>query len=350
MGRMGRREFLLGAAAGGVTLAHVPVGLGAAERPITAAHSSNSVVYAAHLVAQEKGFVTEEGLTLLVIEARGGSNVRRILATGQVGYALGDTGHPLQIMERGKPAKILMATDRRCAYANILVRKDLYDKGVISMARLAEYRRADGGHPVIAATGVGSGTWLFGSYILERFGIEDQFRWAVGGDARGMLGGLKDGRFDAVMAVPAWVIHAEETGYGKLLFDVSDTARWNVAFGGPVPTTVVYVLQETIEQGADLTQRYVGALYGAMRWLKDAPVDDIYRLIGKKYLGRFDPAPLRREIAFFKKIWNYDGLIEQDTFDNGARVWFRGADEAKRIAYGDAVDMRFVREARLKYR
>ena len=36
-----------------------------------------------------------------------------------------------------------------------------------------------------------------------------------------MLGGLKTGKFDAIMAVPAWQFVAEDDGYGKAIYDVA---------------------------------------------------------------------------------------------------------------------------------
>ncbi len=137
-----RRDFLAGstAFAGAMTVWAVSA-QGAKPQPITASHSVNTTIYAAHMVADAKGLMQDQGLTLHVIEARGGSNVRRILAAGQVGYALGDSSHPLQLTNRGRASKILMATDNRCSYANIIARKELVDKGIDSIEKLAEYKQ-----------------------------------------------------------------------------------------------------------------------------------------------------------------------------------------------------------------
>ena len=231
-----RRHLLAtGAAAAGATTFWSISALGAKPRPITAAHSVNTTIYAAHIVANAKGFMKGEGLTMHVIEARGGSNVRRILAAGQVGYALGDSSHPLQLTNRGRSSKILMATDSRCSYANIIARKELVDKGVDSVEKLAEYKREDGSGPVIAATGIGSGTWVYGTYVLEQFGVSERFNWVAGGGSKTMLGGLKTGKFDAIMAVPAWQFAAEDNGFGRAVYDISDDASWSRIFGGNIP-------------------------------------------------------------------------------------------------------------------
>lgn len=265
--KLSKRQFLAGSAAFTGPMMHWSISArGADLEPITASHSVNTTIYAAHMVANAKGFMEAEGLSMFLIEAQGGSNVRKVLAAGQVGYALGDSSHPLQLTNRGRASKILMATDNRCSYANIVIRKELYDQGIDTVEKLAEYRR-DGELPVIAATGIGSGTWVYGTYVLETFGVGDQFNWVAGGGSKTMLGGLQTGKFDAIIAVPAWYFRAEDDGYGKLLYDISDEPSWNKVFGGKIPATVVYVLEEAVTENADLTQKYVNGLYKSMQWL-----------------------------------------------------------------------------------
>src|SRR5262245_28938609 len=91
--------------------------------------------------------------------------VAQALAAGQVEFAIGDASHPLKITERGRPARILFATDTRCSYANIVVRRDLFEKGVTSVEALAD-RSLVGRKAVIAATGIGAGTYVYGVYVL----------------------------------------------------------------------------------------------------------------------------------------------------------------------------------------
>ena len=73
----------------------------------------------------------------------GGAKVVQALAAGQVLFALGDSNHPLKITEKGKDALMIFATDTRCSYANIVVRKELFDKGV--KTRRGARRREAGG-------------------------------------------------------------------------------------------------------------------------------------------------------------------------------------------------------------
>src|SRR5262245_7660290 len=68
----------------------------------------------------------------------GGAKVVQALAAGQVLFALGDSNHPLKITEKGKDALMIFATDTRCSYANIVARKELFDRGLRSVEALAD--------------------------------------------------------------------------------------------------------------------------------------------------------------------------------------------------------------------
>src|SRR2546426_10563828 len=87
----------------------------------------------------------------------GGAKVAQVLAAGQAMFALGDSNHPLKITEKGKDALMVFATDTRCSYANVVVRKELFDRGVKSVEARGDARLV-GRQAVVAATAIGSGT------------------------------------------------------------------------------------------------------------------------------------------------------------------------------------------------
>src|SRR5499433_3688246 len=250
-----RRDFIKTAGLlGGIAAAGWPGAARAqALKPITASHSVSTFVYGQHLVAAQKKFFEEEGLrTPDFVVPGGGAKVVQALAAGQVMFALGDSNHPLKITEKGKDALMIFATDRRCSYANIVVRRELFDRGVKSVEALADsklvWRKA-----VVAATAIGSGTHVYGVYVLQNIKaadgrpVNDHVEWVGGGASTTMLGGLKAGKFDAIMAVPEWQSAAVEEGFGKPLYDIQDEKAWNRVFGGPIPVTVVFKDKETIE-------------------------------------------------------------------------------------------------------
>ena len=352
-----RREFLKGTAvAGGLAV-------GGSGRPawaqglktISASHSVSTFVYGQHLVAAQKKFFEEEGVkTPDFVVPGGGAKVVQALAAGQVQFALGDSNHPLKITEKGKDALMVFATDTRCSYANIVVRKELWDKGVRTVEALADQKLV-GRKAVVAATAIGSGTYVYGVYVLQNIKggdgkpVGNHVEWVGGGASTTMLGGLKAGKFDAIMAVPEWQGAAVEEGFGKPLYDIQDEKAWNRVFGGPIPVTVGYVLKETIEKSPDLVQAYVSACYRAQQWIRRAKDDEITDLLWKPYMETFKREVVLESVRYYRTIFDWDFVIEERDYERGMKVWVPTAVE-KPIPYKQAVDMSFVKKAQAKYK
>ncbi len=350
--RLTRRELL--SAAGALSAAAALPRLGHAQpRPITVSHSVSTVVYAQHLVAREKRFFEEEGVTADkgFIVPGGGAKVVQALAAGQALFALGDANHPLKISEKGKDAVILFATDTRCSYANVVARKDLYDAGLTSLDKLATVKRPGGGKWVVAATAIGSGTWVYGSYVLEQQKTPDGrplnslVEWVGGGASTTMLGGLKAGKFDAIMAVPEWMWAAEDQGFGKAIYDVLDAQAWNRVFGGPLPATVGYCLKETIERQPEAVQGYVNACYRAQQWIRKAADGEILELLHRPYMDTFSREEVLKSIRYYKSIFDWDFLVDEKEYGEVLKVFLSTKVLDAPIAFPKAVDMSFARKA-----
>jgi NitT/TauT family transport system substrate-binding protein len=350
-----RRRFLAGSVATGVglTTGIRPRAARAQGRTLTVSHSVSTIVYGQHLVAKEKKFFEEEGVSVpSFIVPGGGAKVVQALAAGQAMFALGDSNHPLKITEKGKDALMLFATDSRCSYANIVVRKELWDKGVKSVEALGDAKLV-GRKAIVAATAIGSGTYVYGVYVLKGLKaadgkpVNDHVEWVGGGASTTMLGGLKAGKFDAIMAVPEWQWAAEDEGFGKAIYDVQDEKAWTRVFGGSIPVTVGYALRETIEKSPDLVQAYVNATYRAQQWIRRAKDDEVVELLHKPYMDTFARDIIVRSVKYYRTIFDWDFMIDEKDYDNGMKVWVPLAVDSP-IPYARAVDMAFVRKAQAK--
>jgi NitT/TauT family transport system substrate-binding protein len=351
-----RRRFLATATGVGAGLAAGwPRAARAQARTITLAHSVSTFVYGQHLVAKEKKFFEDEGVSVPgFIVPGGGARVINALTAGQAMFGLGDSNHPLKATEKGRDTAILFATDTRCSYANIVVRKELYDKGVKSVEALADAKLV-GRKAVVAATAIGSGTYVYGVYVLsgtkaaDGKPVNEHVEWVGGGASTTMLGGLKAGKFDAIMAVPEWQFAAETEGFGRPIYDVLDEKAWNRVFGGPIPVTVGYVLRETIEKSPDLVQAYVNACYRAQQWIRKAKDEEIVELLYKPYMDTFTREDVLKTVRYYKTIFDWDFLIAEKDYDNGLKVFIPTAID-KAIPYARAVDQSFVKKAQAKYK
>ena len=349
-----RRDFLAAGLAGTAALVGPRPGSAQGLKPISASHSVSTFVYGQHLVAAQKKLFEEEGVkTPDFVVPGAGAKVVQAVAAGQVLFGLGDSNHPLKTTEKGRDAVILFATDRRCSYANIVVRKELYDRGVRSPEALADARLV-GRKAVVAATAIGSGTYVYGVYVLKQLraadgkAVHDHVEWVGGGGSTTMLGGLKAGKFDAIMAVPEWQGAAVEQGFGAPIYDVADEKAWDRVFGGPIPVTVGYCLKETVEKSPDLVQGYVNACYRAQQWIRKAKDDEIADLLHRPYMDTFKREVVLESIRYYRTIFDWDFLVDERDYERGMKVWIPLALD-RPIPYSRAVAMSFVRKAQARY-
>lgn len=349
-----RRRFLAATAAAAAA-GRPSVSRAQAGKPITVAHSVSTFVYGQHLVAREKKFFEDEQVSVpSFLVPGGGARVVNAVTAGQALFALGDSNHPLKATEKGRETVMLFATDTRCSYANVVVRKDLWDKGVKSVEMLADAKLV-GRKAVVAATAIGSGTYVYGVYVLRQSKgadgrpVNDAVEWVGGGASTTMLGGLKAGKFDAIMAVPEWQWAAEEEGFGKVIYDVQDEKAWTRVFGGPIPVTVGYALRETLEKSPDLVQAYVNAVYRAQQWIRRAKDEDIADLLHRAYMDTFSREVVLRSIRYYRTIFDWDLAIDEKDYDNGLKVFVPIAVD-KPLPFAKAVDQSFLKKAQAKYK
>src|SRR6266850_5007674 len=208
---------------------------------------------------------------------------------------------------------------------------------------------------VVAATAIGSGTYVYGVYVLQNIKgpdgkpVNDHVEWVGGGASTTMLGGLKAGKFDAIMAVPEWQFAAESEGFGHLIYDVLDEKAWSRVFGGPIPSTVGFALRETVEKSPDAVQGYVNACYRAQQWIRKAKDEEIVELLHKPYMDTFKREDVLKSVRYYKTIFDWDFVIEPKDYDNGLKVFIPTAID-KPIPFTKAVDMAFVKKAHAKFR
>jgi NitT/TauT family transport system substrate-binding protein len=310
-----------------------------------------AVLYAAHLVAEAGGYFKKESVDVELLTSPAGARSAQMLAAGQVHFVLGDSSHPQRLTEQGKPTVILLVTDQKCPYANIQTRKDLIDAGLTSIDKLATVKPKDGGKWKAGATAIGSGTWMFGNFILRSHPIgggktlNDLVEWVGVGGVKTGLGALKTGKIDLNMATPEVLLQGQAEGYGAVLFDVREDRQWLPVFKGPISATCSYALKATTQQLKGETQAYVTAVYKAVQWLKGASPAEI-----AKALEPYDETmglskdTVAKAVEWYKPVWTYECVFTRENYDNGLNV-AKGIKAEKTYPYEEIVDASFLRKA-----
>ena len=308
--------------------------------------TSNSLMF---MVAQAAGYFKEEGLpNPRVTMPSSGTNVRQMLAAGQMPYALGDPVHPLAITGAGKPAKMLMSTDTRASIA-MIVRQDLYDKGIKTPQALGDLKKPDGTKPTIGVTQVGAQTWLYGDQVMRAAGKIDNVTFINVGEGANMLGSLKSGRVDAVMGNSLIYFATQDEKMGAAIFNPIDEKTWLSFFPSTFPGQVCFALADQIKTEPAMTQASVNAIYRALKYVEKTKPTEIVKLVQTQFMTSYKPEVAQREIEFLKPIYSYDGAITEAQFNAGAKVWFSEGTKVKPQPYKDMVDLSFLDKARAKF-
>ncbi len=344
-----RRTLLAGAGAGALTAGFGRSVAFAQAKEILLGipvETSNSLPF---MVAAAAGYFKQEGLPGgRVTMPSSGTNVRQMLAAGQMPYAMGDPIHPLAVTGAGKACKILMSVDTRASIA-MIVRQDLYDKGIKTPQALAALKKADGSKPGIGVTRVGAQTWLYGDQIMRATGKIDDVNFVNVGEGANMLGAFKTGRVDAIMANSLIYFATQDEKLGTPIFNAVDEPTWLKFFGSTFPGQVCFAMADQITADPVLTQGFVNAVYRALQHIKKTSSADLVKLVQPQFMGNFKPEVAAREIDYLKPIYSYTGDVTEAQFTNGGKVWFSEGTKVKPQPYKDMVDLSFLAKAKAKY-
>lgn len=342
---MSRRAILLSVPALGLArLAHAQAApKGVAVYPVAVP------AYQQQFVAMEQGYFRDEGYDFRLIQGGSGVRSREIMAAGEADFSIQDILHCLQLNNRGRPARTVIAADTRAASVYFMVRKDLYDAGIDTIEKFATWKRPDGRKPHFGVSSIGGTAHLWAHFFMDAFGHADDVNWVGLGNVDTMLGALRSKQIDLLSATASMRMDAERQGWAKLIFLGSDEANWNRHVGGTVPVNAHICLLTTIQKDPAKVQAYTNAIYRAAQWIKTHSTEEIYACI-EKYVGDTTRDANLVEIEAIKAATDYNGLIDTAAFERGGKAWFRELTGIKPLALTDAFEDRFVRAAQAKYK
>jgi NitT/TauT family transport system substrate-binding protein len=301
------------------------------------------------MVAAALDYFRDEGLNVRPVMAGGGTNVRQNVVAGQLQYGMGDLAHPLAITSSGKRAKALLAIDTRASFASILVRKDLWDRGIRTIESFGNMKKADGSKPSIGVTRIGAATWLYGDYIMTLAGLVDHVNFVSVGDPGPQMGAFRSGRIDALMTNLLNYIDILDGDMGKPIFDANDKAAWDKLFGGNLPSQCAFAMEEQIAAQPAMTQGVVNGIYRALKFIEQNSAETLYATIKERYMTSSKPDMATRSIALMKPLFDFDGRITEKIYESGSKIWFREGTKIAPQPYEKIVDLSFLVNAKKKY-
>jgi NitT/TauT family transport system substrate-binding protein len=305
-------------------------------------------IYQSQFVADRAGYFKDAGLDCKLIQGGSGVKTREIIASSQGDVGIGDVTHPMQLANHGRAGRILMPIDTRSSSVMFIIRKDLWDQGITTLEKLAEWKRPDGRKPIVSVSSLGGTNHVWSSYYMETMGLAEKVTWIGTGNVDTMLGTLKSKQADVLVSSLSLLDESQEQGWGTLLFDGTDETIWNKYIGGKVPVTCHFTVQSTIDKDPPKIQAFVTALWRAAQWIKTHSPEEIYETI-EPYVGSTSRKANVQEITALKKVADYEGVVDAASFARGEKVWFREMTGIKPLAMTEVVNTEFVTAAKKAY-
>jgi NitT/TauT family transport system substrate-binding protein len=255
----------------------------------------------------------------------------------------------LQLNKNGRPTRALNTVDQRAPGVRFAIRKDLYDQGVDTVQKAADWKRPDGKRAIFGVSSIGGTSHLWSHYFMEKMGLADKVTWVQTGNVDTMLGSLKTKQVDVLSSAISVVTDAEKNGWGKVIYSPSDAKTWNDVVGGPVPVNVDFCLAATIEKEPEKVQAFTNAIWRAVQWIKANSPDKIQDTI-EPFVGSTSRDSNLLEIGELKDVADWNGLITPEAYARGEKVWLSeltGITQALKLQ--DAVADQFLKAAQKKY-
>ncbi len=240
-------------------------------------YPASSISLMPALIAEQKHFYQDEGLSVALLQAPGTPGIQAMMA-GQVDFST-NVGIALSAILRGAAFRIVMLNETTLFW--------LYSKpNITSVASLKR--------KTVGISTQGSLTDINLSAVLEKNGIDPQHDVTkiVIRDSATRIAALETGSLDAAVLPPPWTIRAKSLGFKPLVFFGDEIAS---VYSG-IATT-----EKLIKERPDKVSRFVKASLKGLKYLK---------------------ANRNESVAIMAKAIRIDDKLARDTYDDTISAFF----------------------------
>jgi ABC-type nitrate/sulfonate/bicarbonate transport system substrate-binding protein len=271
-------------------------------------------------IAQERGYMQEEGIDLQVILARAELSVQATVA-GSFQFNMAGTMAVVNVMKGGAPFKVILATNNKVL------------SWILSKPEITSLKELKGKR--VATSGVANVTLIMAKQVLIKHGIDperDVTFINTGGGSNGVRA-LMAGAVDAVVASTAERYIGVPAGFRELSFIGNEVKNsW-----GTMATT-----DQLIQEKPKLVAGVVKASLKALRFIRterDATIATAMKFAG-----------LEKNIATrmyddLVGTFNQNGAVDEETQRNDIEVIRQILKTSETIPVERAYDFRFARDA-----
>lgn len=271
-------------------------------------------------IAQERGYMQEEGIDVKLILVRSELSIQAMIA-GSFQFSMAGTMGLVNVAKGGAPLKVILATN------------DKVLSWILSKPELTSLKELKGKR--VAVSGVTSATTIMAKQVLAKHGLDvdrDLSLINTGGTGNSIRA-LMAGSVDAIVASAGERYVGRPSGFRELVF-VGDEVKnsW-----GTMATT-----DQMIQEKSNLVAGIVKASLKALRFIHQEREATIATAM--KFAG-LDKNLATRMYDDLVGTFTQNGIVDEETQRNDIEVIRQITKTAETIPIQRAYDFRFAREA-----
>jgi NitT/TauT family transport system substrate-binding protein len=256
-------------------------GLAALPKPekknlVIATPNRAALIYAPLIVAEQLGYFAQMGVELEINEQPSMLKAQQAAVSGAADAVCGWVENTLAQQAKGQAFQcfVLMA---RAPQMALVVTKERAD----SLTTLASLRGKK-----VGVLALGSPTHTVAHAALRKAGLRSaEMGFVSVGSAASATAALRSGQIDALVHMDPLITQLEQRDEIRVLADMRNPAATWLATGMELPSSCLYATPEFLQRMPGLAQAASDALVMALRWLSQASLLDVMKLMPDSYLG-----------------------------------------------------------------
>jgi NitT/TauT family transport system substrate-binding protein len=273
----------------------------AAEKVTVGVGGTALMVYLPTMLAQSKGFFSDEGLDVEILDIKGGgSQAASALIGGSVDFSANAIDHAIKAKVQKKDLVAVHSHVRLPVMGLVVANKH---KGEIKS--LADLR----GRPV-GVTSPGSQTHMVLGYLLAKAGVRPDDVKIIGAGGSTMPIALEKDSVHAGMMVDPFFTAFVKQGKGFALIDMFTSKGTLDAMGGEVQGTTLLTRPDVVAKRPATVQKMVNALVKANKLIVASSGEELAKTLPRELAG--DPTLYAESFEHAREAFPPDSLVSRE--------------------------------------
>jgi NitT/TauT family transport system substrate-binding protein len=257
----------------------------------------SKIIYIFATLAGKLGYYDKAGINVYRLDEPAGVEAATALVAGQINGAMGYYNHTIDLQAKGK-------------YVEGVVQLGLTPGHAVVVPPNSPIKSAaDFKGKTLGITGIGSSTDFELQYLAKKAGVSpDQFTRLPVGAGSTFIAALQNGQIDGGITSQPTIGKLVSKGQATIIIDLQNLAETQRQFGGPWPSTTVYMRNDYVKDHQDAVQRLVTAYVWTLKWMQKHTPAEIAAKMPADFVGS-DTNLYVQDLEATKTFFSRTGLM-----------------------------------------